>query len=317
MARKASTGSEARRRADRLRALRASPEQLREHVLAVLADEANPDILTAALGALGANVRPADGPLLRDTYGYFDEQGPRRDPGGGVRVEILRVLWHLRSRDDLDLALKAARTRERTLNGNGEMVRAAGLALLGALDPDAGAFEAALMLGTDEASPMNGEPLLTAVRLLANLGETRLLLFFVGAFWRAHPEVRAEAIRSLAPVPISYLAPLLPKLMETDDDVVLLGVGDLVTELPSSPETSEAVRSLLRSRIGPEVYAFLTSAIVASRRQDLIGALLETLPAEMLQARLRAAVEALQLAPRTKEVEAALRQLAARLTAVP
>jgi len=117
----------------------------------VIADEGSPELVKLALESLGEQVRPADGPILRALYEDFDRDGAKRDPGGDVRVEVLRALWHLHSQDDLPLALHARNTSERTLQANGEMIRAAGLALLGVLDPARGAVEAVLVLGRDDA----------------------------------------------------------------------------------------------------------------------------------------------------------------------
>src|SRR5690349_1714362 len=123
MPRKSSSGTEARRRVDRLRALRNSPAQLHDFAIEVLADEGNPEIAKVALQSLGESIQPADAPVLRSLYNHFDTDGPKRDPGGDVRVEVLRALWPLRSAADRELAMHARNTFERTLQSTGEMIR--------------------------------------------------------------------------------------------------------------------------------------------------------------------------------------------------
>jgi len=317
MKRRVSSSSDARRKMDRLRALRGNAGQLHEHALSIIADEGSPELLGRALEALGDNVKDSDGPILRALYADFDQDGARRDPGGTVRVEVLRTLWHLRSREDLALASNAARKVEPSLQGNGEIIRAAGLALLGVLDPEAARFAAIETLGNRDASRFSGEPSITAARLLGNLGDTGSLLLFVLMERHASPEVRAEAIRGLGDAPIEQLERLLPELAGEGGDVILLGLADLVTALPPGAAVSNVVGQLLRSAAGDEMYGFVVSAIVASRRTELLDVLTETLPAETRRPRLAAALEALALAPQTPSVVAALTELGARLQARP
>lgn len=312
--RRASSPADARRKVDRLRALRGDPQRLREFAGEILADEASPELVKLALLSLGENVRPADGPLIRDVYAYFDANGPKRDPTGPVRVEALRALWHLRSRDDLELARQASRRVEPGMNSNGEVIRAAGLALLGVLDPDAAAYAASWVLASRDAAEFSGEPALTAVRLLANLGELRLLLAFaVDPGAGMNGEVRAEAIRSLGPVPMEYLGPLFESLAVDEDEAVAVGLADLVIQLEPTGEVLKLVRTLLHDAPQPELYEFLVTSLVASRKNEFVAVLLETLPTEMSQKRLRAARDALALALPTPEVRAAITSLEERL----
>lgn|GEM_PF-1480498 len=317
--RRPSAAAEARRRVDRLRALRNSPDQLHEFALEVLADEGNPDIIKLALESIGDRVRPSDGPVLRALYADFDEDGAKRDPGGTVRVEVLRSLWHLKSREDVELALHARDTVERTLQSNGEMIRAAGLALLGVLEPGRAALEAALVLGRDDAdilrasSTVTGEPALTAVRLLANLGETTALLLYALSGKAPTSEVVGEALRGIAGLDPNIIRPMLVSLVHQEDDGLLMAVCDVLVEMAPDPENAALVYQLLESPSRGEVYEFLVTSIVASRRQDLIEMVLETLPREMSRKRLAAALEALRLAPRTPSVERAIAGLERRV----
>lgn len=312
--RRAAQSSEVRRKLDRFRALRNDPELARELASEILAEEANPELLVVALQALGERVRLEDHAPLRDLYTWLEEDFRRRDPGGMVRVEVLRVLWHLRSGDDLGFAETATARVERSLNGNGEVIRAAGLALLGVLDPEAAAYRAADMLARVDAHPMNGEPALTAARLLGSLGHAVALTTHVLRPPRSEPsEVTAECLRGLSGLPVRFVQPVLDAFASSDDEVVLLGLGDLVVSLEPGEPVLTAVRRMLSGAGNDEVYGFLVAAIVASRRADLIATVLETLPLEMLQSRLQLARDALELAPQTDEVREAMSVLDSRL----
>ena len=163
------------------------------------------------------------------------------------------------------------------------------------------------------SSPMNGEPALTAVRLLASLGETSALLLYVLGGTAPSAEVTGEALRGLVPLGPEVVQPLLKDLAKSEDDGLLVAVCDVLLELPSTPSTQGLVAQLLDSPTRGEVYEFMVSAIVASRRAELVDMVLEALPREMSQKRLRSAYEALQLAPPTPALTSALAELEGRL----
>lgn len=299
---------------DRFRALRNDPDAARALAREILAQEGNAELLLAALNALGEDLRFEDHDTLRDLYAWLEQDYRRRDPGAIVRVEVLRLLWHLCSRDDLDLAEAASARVEVSLNGRGETLRAAGLALLGVLDPDAAAHRAAAMLAAVDADPMSAEPALTAARLLGSLGQTVALVAHVLRPPRAEPaEVTAECLRGLAGQPIRHIQPVLDAYAGAEDDVVLLGLADLVVSLEAGEAVHAAVRGMLAGAATPEAYEFLVTAIVASRRVDLVAVLIETLSREVLLPRLQAARRALELAPRTTGVLDAIEALDVRL----
>ena len=314
-----SSGQEARRRVDRLRALRGDATALRQEAIEIVASEGHPDILRLALEALGGGVRAEDGPALRALYEDFASANGKRDPGGAVRVEVLRVLWHLRSREDIELALRARHTTEGGLQLNGQMVRAAGLALLGVLDPERAAIEALMVLGRDANDPrrghdaLSGEPALTAVRLLGNLGQTNALLLVVLARLTPPGDILGEALRGLVPLGATVLGPILEDEAASGDAAVMLAAFDVALALPAGEEGARVVRMLFAAPVEPEVYAYGAAALVASRRSDLLEVFLGPLPTELSQARLRAAREALELAAPGPAVSEAIGNLDRRL----
>lgn len=313
MKRAPSAGPLARRRVDRLRALRGDPALLHAFAMEVLADEANPDIVRLALDALGEHVSAADGEVLRGVYAYFDAGRGKKDPGGSARTAVLQALWHLRSSADIDLAIKARSTFEPGMQSDGEMIRAAGLALLAVLDPPRAATEAVIVLGSERANPMNGEPAATAARVLAATGESNALLLYVLSGAAPTAEVTAAALKGLSGLDPEVLQRVLDGLSRSEDEAVLMAVCDAVLELPPGDGPGAILRRLLDTAPRGDLYAFIASAIVASRKEAFIDVVVESLPGETSRKRLAAAREALELAPPASAVEAALKDLDARL----
>ncbi|MEP7215953.1 MAG: hypothetical protein ABI782_06835 [Anaerolineaceae bacterium] len=314
MKRVVAPSSEVRRKLDRFRAIRGGDAQLRELALEILPGEGNPELLAAALRALSGGVRIDDHGVLIDLYEHLDGDGKRRDVGGTVRVEVLNVLWRLRSAEDRDLAWHAATTREVSLMGNGQMIRAAGLALLGVLDPAAATMVAAEMLGSGDADRMTAQPALTAANLLAAQGEFSGLALYAHAFIRSGPvEVVAECLRALVAVPAPQLTSLLDGFIQSGDEVLLLGLCDFIVAHAPDPLTAGLARRVFSLHEHEEIYAYLATATVASRREDLLGALLASLKTETDRARLKIASQALELAAPSAAVTEARAGLAKKL----
>ncbi|MEO6398325.1 MAG: hypothetical protein ABIP13_07635, partial [Tepidiformaceae bacterium] len=256
MKRVVSSSSEVRRKLDRIRALRGDGARLREFALEILPREGNPELLAAALRALSPAVRAEDHPTLIELYEHLESDAKRRDVGGTVRVEVLNALWHLRNKNDAELAQRAATTRELSLNGDGAMIRAAGLALLGVLDPSAANMVAAQMLGTGDADKFAAQPALTAASLLAAHGEfVALALYAQASVHTGPPEVVAECLRALSGVPASQLSHLLATVAISTDEVLLLGLCDFIVTHPPDPLTAELARQTFRHRGHDEIYA--------------------------------------------------------------
>lgn len=310
MKRVVAPSSEVRRKLDRIRALRGDDARLRLFALEILPTEGNPELLAAALRALSPAVRIEDHPTLIELYDHLASDGRRRDAGGAVRVEVLKVLWHLRTADDRDLAWRAAHTREVSPNGDGAMIRAAGLALLGVLDPPAANMAAARMLATGDADRFTAQPALTAASLLAAQGEfVALALYAQASVQSGPPEVVAECLRALSAVPATQLSELLAQVARSDDEVLLLGLCDFIVEHAPDLVTTDLALRVFKLREHDEIYAYLATSTVASRREDLLDALLTALKTETDRARLKIAARALELAapsPGVSEARAAL-----------
>lgn len=314
MKRVVASSAEVRRKLDRFRALRGDHGRLRELALEILPGEGNPELLAAALRALSTGVRTEDHEALIELYAHLDGDGRRRDAGGAVRVEVLKVLWHLRNGEDEELARHAATTREVSLNGNGEMIRAAGIALLGVLDPPAAGMLAAQMLGAGDADRMTAQPALTAANLLAAQGEFTALALYAHASVRSGPpEVVAECLRGLVRVPALQIVGLLEDFARSGDECLLLGLCDFIVEHAPDPVTSDLARRVFGLKEQDEIYAYLATATVASRREDLLDAFLTAIKTETDRTRLKIAAQALELAAPSAAVSEARSALAKKL----
>ena len=112
----------------------------------------------------------------------------------------------------------------------------------------------------EHASRMSGEPAVSAARPLTCQGHLLLLYGYLFAQHRLHLEVEAECLRQLAKAPVSIVEAILSFYQtpisidtgtpiprhETRDDVVLLGIFDLVLAWPSNTVGLSFLETFLR-----------------------------------------------------------------------
>ena len=298
----------------RLSILEHSPAEQRAFAVELVANETDFRLIQAGLDVLVPTSDPEIARLLIERYADFDD--PKRDQGGTVRAAITRALRHVRAEGLVAVYERAIATYERTLQGVGGDLRAAGLIGLRQEAPGSAKFHAVRFLNDPELArddwwEAGGEPGVTSVRVLAELGED-LVLFYVGLdHWQ--PDTRGEAVRLLENLPPD-LAPalveaILPRRGEPAPLTVVLGLMDLSIAHPGA----EALRNFLRQQLGTEldddVYSYLVSAIVASHRADHQALLLERAPQERKEARRTMLRDALSLVRREPGVDDALQAL--------
>lgn len=290
-----------RRALDRLAALRRDPVAGPAYALELLESFDDPFVVEAAIAALGTPP-PAARPILVRRLRDLVAAGPKRDPGGLIRASLLGAMDDLLTAEDLDLAGTAASTFEPSPGDPAApaVLRAAGLVALDRLEPRLAAAHAVVALAsvTDprKTSPMTGEPAATAARVLAaqDRWET-LLLFVLQDSSDAPAEVVAEAIRGIASIPTQVVPLVVDALLLDRREIVQLGLCDLLVALPEG--VAEPVTCLLIPALrSVEVYGYLLSAVVASRRHDLFAAIAGSLEAERNPNRLQAARQSLELA---------------------
>jgi hypothetical protein len=191
------------------------------------------------------------------------------------------------------------------------VLRAAGVAALQAIDPVLACYHAVRLLGkSGTTARMTGEPALTAVRVLYASGEDRAIYLY--ALTAPHPaaEVLAECLRSLESLPPPMLAEVCERFSGAGDEVVLIGLCDLFVSA-GAPGPMAAFLKRLESL---EVYGYLAAAVVASRKMDLLQALIDTIPFEFDRRKLTLLADALEYAPPDPATTAAIAAARARAT---
>ena len=271
-------------------------------------------MVEAGIAALGSPL-PSARPVLVRRLRELMAAGAKRDPGGLMRAALLGALDDLLTGEDLDPAQAAAATFEPSPGDAAApaVLRAAGLVALDRLDPRLAAAQAVLALAaaseSRKTSPMTGEPAATAARVLAAQDRwDALLLFVLQDTSDAPAEVVAEAIRGIAGIPAEVVPEVVGALLLDRREVVQLGLCDLVVALPEGPAEFSA-RSVIPALRSVEVYAYLLTAIVASRRHDLFAAVAVSLESERDVHRLRAARAALELATHEASATALIRRI--------
>jgi hypothetical protein len=257
----------------RLRILDGSVEEQAALAVRLVEQERNVDVVIAALDVLGKRADPAVRPALLRRYAYYDRDGSRRDPAGTIRIAILRVLRPLAMPDDAALFERAASTYEYLYGEAAGGLRAAGLLALSEVDATRAGFHAVRLLTDEHTSTMSGEPALTAARLLA-AGEQLLPLYaYVLREGPAVSDVTAEALRSLTALPAALLPALADRFRESDDEIVLLGLFDLLLAHPARAEFQRFIVEFLHATRLYAIHRYLASAIVAARDMALIAEL--------------------------------------------
>ncbi|MCZ2112078.1 MAG: hypothetical protein LC118_21380 [Dehalococcoidia bacterium] len=290
-----------RRALDRLTALRRDPVAGPAFALELLESFDDPFVVEAAIAALGTPPPPAR-PILVRRLRDLMASGTKRDPGGLVRAALLGALDDLLAGEDIELARLAATTCEPTPGDPAAptVLRAAGLVALDRLDPVLAAAYAVTALAAARdprrTSAMTGEPAATAARVLAAQDRWDALLLFVLQDTSGTPaEVVAEAIRGISGIPPEVASGLIAPLMHDRREIVQLGICDLLVALPEGP-AGPAATSFITALRSIEVYAYLLTVIIASRRHDLFAAVAGSLVDERDPRRLGTARSALELA---------------------
>jgi hypothetical protein len=115
-------------------------------------------------------------------------------------------------------------------------LRGAALVMLADLDHRLAGFHAARLITNPDplTSPMSGEPALTAVRVLAAQDQLTVLYGWLTSAGPKAPEPAAEALRAMTGAPASIVQDLVERMAPSGDEVLLLGLFDLVACTASS-----------------------------------------------------------------------------------
>ena len=248
-----------------LRALHDHPADQFDLALRWVAKERNADTVIAAASVLEAAADERARVALLARYEELDQNGARRDPGGAIRIALLRSLAPIAWPDDAALFARAASTYEHRYGEVAGDLRAAGLLGLSEVDRNLAGFHAVRLLHDQHTSPMSGEPAVTAARVLAGIGQPLPLYAAVIRDSGLTGEVVGECLRGLTELPASLVPPLIDRYHDNRDEVVLLGLYDLLLQHPAHAGFMPVVRDFLRTTTLIDLYRSLVATLIAGR----------------------------------------------------
>lgn len=250
-----------------------------DYALMLLVAEREHEVVAAALEVVAGGDDPRLRPALLARYGQLGESPSRLDSGASLRAALLRALGPLALPEDRPLLERAAMTYESlppfTSPMRGDLagaLRAAALDALDRSDREAAGYHAARLLADSRTSEMSGEPALTAARVLAGQGQTLPLYAYAAreSGTGTLPEVVGECLRYLVDLPPTLLAELVARFRDSREEVILLGLLDLLLAHPERAEYHGFLQEFLRETRTLNVYRYLVLAIRAGRDELLI-----------------------------------------------
>lgn len=256
-----------------LRALPAGSAAQLQSAVALLGGARTLDATRVALVVLTAAPYAGLRPLLLEKYAACDLDGVKHDPGGLIRSALLATLRPLALPDDTPLLERAATTYEFLFGEATGDLRAAALLTLNEVDDRLAAYHCVRLLVDQYTSIMSGEPALTAARILAAQGQLLPLYAYVTQVARTVADVTAECLRSLTALPASLLPPLVARYRDSEDEIVLLGLFDLLLARDDRDEQRDAILNFLGTTTLHSIYHYLVSALIAGRDDAAISAL--------------------------------------------
>jgi hypothetical protein len=251
--------------ASQLRALRDRPAEQLDLALRLVAKERNADTAIAAAAVLEDAADERARAVVLTRYDDLDQNGARRDPGGAIRIALLRALAPIAWPDDAALFARAASTYEHRFGEVAGDLRAAGVLGLSDVDRTLAGFHAVRLLHDQHTSPMSGEPAVTAARVLAAIGQPLPLYAVVIRDSGLPGEIVGECLRGLTELPASLVSSLIDRYQDNRDEVVLLGLYDLLLQHPARAEFMSVVRDFLRTTNLIDLYRSLVATLIAGR----------------------------------------------------
>ncbi len=283
---------------EKLKALADDPTEQAAYALTLLESEKSRQVVEAALAILEENVPASAWSVLSNLYQYYNQDGTKRDAGLFLRLTILKSLRSIALPNDVPLFEQMVSTyefmpptREEVAGG----LRANALLALHELDKELAAYYGVRLLVDKYTSKMSGEPAVTAVRVLAALGQILPIYQYVLEPKDKIPEVTAECLKSLTALPLTFVQPLIRQYSFAEDDAVLLGLFDLIVAHPEGATFTEFLLEFLANTRRTDLYRYLVFAIITSRKKELISTLLDSAREETNRAKLQVLVEVLGL----------------------
>ena len=258
---------------DRLRELVDTPEEQAAYAEQLFRADKNPDVVRATLDVLARREDRRLRPVLLAKYAHCDQNGVRRDPGGTLRAAIIHALRPIAVPDDAPLLERAATTVEFLFGEAAGDLRAAGLLVLNDVDQTLAGYHAVRLLTDEHTSIRSGEPALTAVRVLAAQGQTLPLYAYAMRDGAGVGDVLGESLRNLTTLPRSLLPAIVDRYGESEDEIALLGLFDLLMEHPAGADYTAFILEFLRTTTLYNIYRYLVSTLLTSRDEAMLGQL--------------------------------------------
>jgi hypothetical protein len=257
----------------RLRDLADTPDEQRAFAAELVAKNRDLGVVRAALGVLAGQADPAIRPVLLRRYAKCESDPSRHDPGCFLRVPILNALRPIALRDEIPLLLRAVETLEFLPPGPVEVasgLRAAAIVILNEVDETLAGFHATRLLRDEGTSLLSGEPAVSSAQVLASQSNLLPLYDYV-LYEHAHQpsrvgDVLAECLRLLTPLPTDLVTPLAERFFTSEDEIVLLGLLDLLLNHPAHEVFLDSVLAFLSSTDLLNIYRYGVTTLIASRR---------------------------------------------------
>ncbi len=299
-----------------LASLKTAPAAQAAFAARLVAEQTHPLVLEAALGVLGERPQADSREALIAQFQRLAADGKKRDPGGFLRTAILAALGRIALPHDLHVFELAAATKEPSIQDSKgpAILRAAAVVEMNRVNEAPATLWAARLLGEGEWTNDTGEPALSAVRVLAtNEQLTPVLLWAMSA--RGPAELVAECLRALAQFQYNLIQPFIERCAEEDDDLVALGLADLLATRKEDGGASAVLAEQLEHPKSIDVFRYQVAAIVAGRGAWQTMTLVGHAENEFSRPRLEVLDEHLPLAPQSEAVAAAATLVKGRLGA--
>jgi len=294
-------------RLQQLRELSADPAAQVALAIEVLVKDKDTQAIRAALEVIKQHPAPAARRALRERFEHYAADRPRRDAGTYLRAAIVQALRTIALPEDVPLLERAAATYEFLPPGRSEeasLLRSAALVTLDAVDPALAAFHCIRLLADPHTSPLSGEPAVTAVHVLAAQGNLWPLYYYALHQANAQSDALSECLKSLTALPASLLPELIEKYGASDDEVVLVGLLDLLFDRGPHP----FIHDFLCGTDKHAVYHYLVTRLVASPTEWGLAELSVQARSERSPRKLSILEEALSLGRADPAIQQALAQ---------
>lgn len=251
--------------AEMYEALRAAtdPAEKRDHALALLAATRSREYVDAALRTLlREDVRGLLGDAHRATLRdralyYFDNED--KDRGGLIREQITQALAAIGHPGDEDIYLKGVAAYYRQpVTDSAQNLRAAALRALVAVNAGLGSAYAVRLLGEPDTSPLNGEPSITALGVLAMQSQPLPIYQFI--LLRGEDFIR-QGLGDVVGKALELLGADFPTPLYAS-------LAEWLIELDAPTASSGLVNAIVAARL-TALYPLLEDLIAGTRHDDL------------------------------------------------